>query len=65
MKPTPVPTHQCSCCRRNEREDAETQLQKNELSGEKVFAACFKAVFFGLAIAETLLGKLSRWIKRN
>lgn len=60
MKPTPIP-----CCRRNEREDAELQTQRNELAGERIFAACFKAVFFGLAIAETLLGKLSRWIKRN
>lgn len=65
MKPKPIPAQQCSCCRRNAREDAETQLQKNELANNKIFAACFCGVWYCLAILDGWLAKLSRWIKRN
>lgn len=48
--------------RRQQREH-EAQLRADSLEDNKAFAACFKAVFFTLAVCDEYLGKLSRWIK--
>lgn len=45
--------------------DPEHQAQRDELAGDRIFAACFYGFWLALAVIDGLLSKFSRWIKRN